>query len=224
MLIRHRQYLADNLWLTSHEERDGKLRASPLAIGLGLSGGLLGELLLAGRIGCTPDGRLQLTDQSRNAIGDNPLADFVLRDIVKEMSKERHDRVDHVSDWLTSLSTRAEGWVARRLRDQGVVEQVEIRKLFKTETRNTVIHLGDGDAPTSNLRGRLERRETLQDRHIAFAGFALAMNLDSVVLRDTSENAKRYLADLMRNSRQPLRSLIAETDAAIGNPVLTHRG
>lgn len=224
MLIRHRQYLADNLWLTSHEERDGRLRTSSLAVGLGLSGALLGELLLAGRIGCTPDGRLQLTEHSRTATGDNPLADFVLRDIVKEMSKERHDRVDHVSDWLTSLSTRAEGWVARRLRDQDVVEQVEIRKLFRTETRYTVIHLGDGDAPTSNLRGRLERRDPLQERHIAFAGFAIAMNLDSVVLRDTSQNAKRYLSDLMRRTRQPLRSLIAETDAAINSTVLTHRG
>lgn len=223
MLTRHRQYLADNLWLTSHEEKDGKCYISPLALGLGLSGALLAELVLRGKLACTHRGTLTLTDHSRTPVNDDRLADHVLREVVNEMSKPFDDRADHVSAWLNSLCGRADGWVTRRLLAQNVIEPIAHRKLFKTETRHVVIELGDGGAPAANLCGRLERRETLMPHHVAFAAFTIAMGLDKVVLRDTSEMAQRYLEDLMQNLSPPLRCIIAETDTAIANVVLTHR-
>lgn len=223
MLTRHRQYLADTLWLSGHEEKDGRPYTSAPALGLGLAGALLAELVMHRKLDCTPRGTLRLTDQSRIPIHDDPLADHIRHEIVNELSKLPDDRADHVAEWLNSRSERADGWVTRRLVAQGVIEPVEYRKLFKTEIRHCVVELGDGAAPAANLRGRLERGEALKEHQLAFAGFAIAMGLNKVVLRDTSESAQRYLMGLMQNLRQPLRCLIAETDAAVGQAVLTHR-
>ena len=42
--------LADDLYLMAHHELTGKPHLQPRAVGLGLAGGLLGELMLSGSI------------------------------------------------------------------------------------------------------------------------------------------------------------------------------
>lgn len=234
MAVRHRQYLADNLWLISHEERNGKPYVSPLSLGLGLAGCLLAELVMYGRVTVDADGRLKLANDDDTRliarrdpapIHDDGLADAMLKRVIREARKPREEQALLISPWLNSLSGQAEPWVAKRLRDQGVIVQFEHRKgLFKRAIGHYVHDLGDGMAPLENLKGRLRRGETVAHHHVALAGFAIAIGLDKQLLRDTTPAAQTYLEDLLKGLPKPLRSLIAETNAAVGNAVMTHRG
>lgn len=223
MRARHRLYLADNLWLTGHEELYGKCYVSPTALGIGLAGSLLGELVLWNRLDCTPGGQLHVLDPT--AVHDDHLATQVLHRILKEVSRPRDDRATHVSAWLNSLGPFANTWVTKRLTETNVVEPVEYTRRFrKSETRHVVIDVNGGRVPASNLKGRLARREPIREEHLAFAGFALATGLEKQLLRDTSEPDRRYLGSQLAGLRYSLRCLIAETDSAIGNAAFTHRG
>lgn len=44
--------LADDLWLLAHHERSGRTHLQPRAVGPGLAGALLAELVRRGRSGC----------------------------------------------------------------------------------------------------------------------------------------------------------------------------
>jgi hypothetical protein len=48
--------LADDLYLMAHNDISGKPHLQPRAIGLGLAGGLLAELMLVGKIRISPGG------------------------------------------------------------------------------------------------------------------------------------------------------------------------
>ena len=48
--------LADDLYLMAHHEITGKPHLQPRAVGLGLAGALLAELMLVGTICIRPDG------------------------------------------------------------------------------------------------------------------------------------------------------------------------
>lgn len=56
--------LADDLYLMAHHETSGRPLLQPRAAGLGLAGGLLAELILAGAIEISPGG-IAVTDPSR---------------------------------------------------------------------------------------------------------------------------------------------------------------
>ena len=43
--------VADDLWLLGHDDRSGKPQLQPRALGIGLAGALLAELMLAGWVG-----------------------------------------------------------------------------------------------------------------------------------------------------------------------------
>ncbi|HEY5985743.1 MAG TPA: GPP34 family phosphoprotein, partial [Streptosporangiaceae bacterium] len=47
--------VADDVWLLAHHELTGKPYVAPRAVGLGVAGGLLAELLLSGYLGLTHD-------------------------------------------------------------------------------------------------------------------------------------------------------------------------
>src|SRR6266705_720914 len=48
--------VADDVFLLGHDDRSGRPLLQPRALGIGLAGGLLAELMLAGLIGLRPDG------------------------------------------------------------------------------------------------------------------------------------------------------------------------
>jgi hypothetical protein len=220
---RHRLYLADNLWLTSHDERFGKCYVSPVVLGLGLAGALLGELVLWGRLDCTPVGELQLLDSARV---DDSVVNEVLRRIVAEMRKPSDDRTLHVSAWLASLGPFAKKWVTDRLLEAKVIDAVHYEGgwLKKAKTRYVVVDVNGSRIPVSNLTGRLSRREPIGHDQAAFAGLALAVGLEAHLFRDTPESDRAYLEGRLRGLPSSLRCLVAETDAAIGNAALSYRG
>jgi hypothetical protein len=108
--------LADDLYLMAHHERTGRPLLAPRAAGLGLAGGLLGELLLADALGiCRGD---VITGP---APPDDVLADAILSQVAGEAAPRS------VADWLAVLSRTAHGGVARRLEQAGYLVAVEAR-------------------------------------------------------------------------------------------------
>src|SRR5215472_4482054 len=97
-----------------HHEITGKPYVQPRAQGLGLAGGLLAELMLAGHIGLWHEGVVAV---GRTAPED-ALADRLLGLMANE--RERHP----VRDWLVFLGRTAAEDVARRLEGAGYLTRV----------------------------------------------------------------------------------------------------
>src|SRR5215831_14383163 len=66
--------VADDLYLLGHEERSGKPLLQPSALGTGLAGALLAELMLVGWIGLRQDGAVMITrDAPQRAVRQHAL-------------------------------------------------------------------------------------------------------------------------------------------------------
>jgi hypothetical protein len=86
--------LADDIYLLAHHEVSGKPFLQPRAIGLGVAGGLLAELVLIGAIRVTGD-RVMVTDRVRPQDGlMRAVHIYLLRE------RQRHG----ARDWLTFLA------------------------------------------------------------------------------------------------------------------------
>lgn len=101
--------LADDLYLIAHHELTGRPHLAPRAVGLGLAGALLAELVLAHAITVETG---TVTSVWPGQAGD-PLTAAVAGQIVSE-SPQRP-----VADWLAFLAHTAPGDVAARLAQAG---------------------------------------------------------------------------------------------------------
>jgi anti-sigma regulatory factor (Ser/Thr protein kinase) len=97
--------VADDLYLMAHHEVSGKPYVQPRALGLGLAGGLLAELMLAGNISLWHEGVVV----AGHAAPEEGLARHVLSLLTGE--HEHHP----IRDWLLFLARTAAQDVARRL-------------------------------------------------------------------------------------------------------------
>src|SRR5262245_7797119 len=97
--------LADDLFFVVHDDRTGRPRLLPRAIGLGLAAGLLGELMLVGRLAMT-DGVLAVAD-------DRPPRDAVIHALLDQVIVERPSH--GLRTWLAFFSRAAAEQVAKRL-------------------------------------------------------------------------------------------------------------
>ena len=105
--------LADDLYLMAHHEVTGKPFVQPRALGTGLAGGLLAELMLGASISLRPDGAVL---PGRTWSGDE-LARHV-RDLIAA-EREPHP----VGEWLLFLARTAANDVAGRLERSGYLTQ-----------------------------------------------------------------------------------------------------
>jgi Golgi phosphoprotein 3 (GPP34) len=96
--------LADDLYLMAHHEVTGRPLLQPRAVGLGLAGALLAELMLAGQIRIWPDG-IVTADSA-------PPEEWLARDVLGLMlgERERHP----ARDWLVFLARTAASDVSVR--------------------------------------------------------------------------------------------------------------
>ena len=101
--------LADDLYLVAHHEQTGKPHLQPRALGLGLAGGLLAELMLSRSIRLWR-GRVMAADAS-------PPGDGLARSVLGQVAGER----EHLPprDWLLYLARTATVDVAGRLEQAG---------------------------------------------------------------------------------------------------------
>ncbi|HEY5989928.1 MAG TPA: GPP34 family phosphoprotein [Streptosporangiaceae bacterium] len=102
--------VADDVWLLAHHELSGKPYVAARAVGLGLAGGLLAELLLSGYLGLTRNRALMADDRGVPRDG-------LARQVHGLVARE-HQPVP-VRDWLAYLARTATRDVAARLEVSG---------------------------------------------------------------------------------------------------------
>lgn len=219
---RARLYLADNLWLIAHHEYSGKSHVSDRALAFGLAGSLLGELVLHNKLTLSPRADLVLTTTEPPTEG---LARKVHSLIAAEQARPRGVQVTQTRDWLVYLSEFAAGWTVRRLVHAGYVEKVHGRRalgLVRT-THHQVTDVNHAILPAVGIASRLTRRQPIPAFDVAFAGFALVTGLEKQLLLDVDTGGRTYLRRLLGGLPKSLGSLVAETESAIGDAVLSHR-
>jgi hypothetical protein len=206
--------LADDFWFVSHHDVTGRSRLGPGAVGLGLGGALLGELVLS-RCVAVINGRLRVQN-------GGPPRDAVAHIIVEQLRAEpEHD----LRTWLTHLGRDAEGMVAARLLRAGLVTSHQDRRLLRT----TVVHR-PVDASFAFWRSaRLKQvlaggggRPDWQD--IMLAGLVHSTGLFRAVLWEDTAAGTAYLRRCLSGAEPSIRDIIAQVAVLIGDAVLTTRG
>jgi hypothetical protein len=204
--------VADDLYLMAHHEATGRPYLHPRALGLGLAGALLAELVLSGnaRIG---RGAVVITRQS-------PPGDGLARIIQGELLKQ--GRWHSTQDWLALLARTSTDAVANRLARSGYLRQAEPQRWRRAPAWRPA----DPDcafAALIRVKAALEPSRPHDDRSVVLAGLATACGLGSRLLPYGPPNARRCLEDKIMQLDGSLRDLVAHTQAAVDAAALSHR-
>jgi hypothetical protein len=204
--------LADDLYLIAHSDVTGRPCLQPRALGLGLAGGLLAELMVAGQINARPRA-VVATDL---APPEDRLAARVLRVIAAERGKYP------AGEWLPFLARAAAGDIAARLGAAGYLSQVPSRRPW----RGPRWVPADSDcafAALTRARAALDPARPLTPPAAALAGLAAACGLGPRLLAYAPPRNRRSPEEAAAALPAGLRYLIAQTRAAVDRALLTHR-
>lgn len=201
--------VADDLYLMAHHEVTGKPFVQPRALGTGLAGGLLAELMLGASISLRPDGALL---PGRTWPGDE-LARHV-RDLIAA-EHEPHP----VWEWLLFMARTAANDVAGRLERSGYVTRSGGRR---RPERWVPVDPDWAFSPLLRVRSALDPARPLSAHGAVLAGLAAACGL-SFRLTQYLPPPGRRLEEALGQLNPRLQELIAQTQAAVDSAVLSHR-
>lgn len=202
--------VADDLYLLAHHDVSGKPFLQQRALGLGLAGALLAELVLVAALRAGPGGLV--------ATGGVRVPDQLGRSVIALVLGEREPLA--VQDWLHFLARGAADQVARRLERAGYV--VAGRRRWRGE-RWIPVNADCAFAPLIRVRAALDPARPAGEASVALAGLALACGLGFRVLPFGPVEGRRWLDDAVRRLGPDLREMIAQTQAAVDGAVLSHR-
>lgn len=203
--------VADDLYLIAHDDVTGRPLLHPRALGLGLAGGLLAELMLLDGLWLSR-GLVVMNDVSMVA---DEMASRVLGLLLSE--RELHP----VGNWLAFLGRTAAADVATRLARTGYLEQACPRRLRR---RGQWIPADPDCAFASLGRARPAMESTRAPAYSAvLAGLAVGCGLGPRLLPYGPPDARHCLAESQTRLAPDLRELIAQTQAAVDKAVLAHR-
>jgi hypothetical protein len=204
--------IADDLYLLAHHDVTGRPFLQPRALGAGLAGALLAELVLAGTI--------RVLDDQIHVAGPLPadgLADHIAQQLLGE--HQWHP----ARDWLAFLTSTAEQDVAVRLARAGYLTQVSSRRPWRP-ARWVPADSDAAFAPLIRIRIVLDPARTATVPDVALAGLAAACGLGSRIVQYGRSGARHRLDEAVRYLQPPdLRELIACTQSAVDSAVLSHR-
>lgn len=204
--------LADDFFLAAHDDVTGKMRLTDRGVGIGLAGALLAELVLFRKITLQ---RAHVLVIDRRPVPD-ALAHLVLEDVLGEPEPRA------VRDWLRYLGRNAYELVGQRMVREGLVRLAETRR-FRRPAGFRPVDLNAAAWPMVRLAQKLGRREQLMLPDIVLAGLIGATGLDRYLRAEAITEIIDYRSHLVSGLPAPLRVLVAETEAAIGDAVLHHR-
>ena len=204
--------LADDLYLLAHHEVTGKPHLQPRAVGLGLAGALLAELMLSGNAYLRPD-RIAVTDRSPPEEG---LARSVLGLLVSE--PEQHAP----RDWLLFLARTAAEDVARRLEQSGYLTRISSRRPWRGE-RWVPVDSDCAFAPFLRVKSALDSSRPVTAQNAVLAGLAAACGLGRHLALYLPPKAHHRLQEAAQQLHPSLQDLIAQTQAAVDSALLSHR-
>ncbi|MDM4718357.1 GPP34 family phosphoprotein [Micromonospora sp. WMMA1363] len=203
--------IADEFFLIAHNDIRGKAKLHPAATGLGLAGGLLGELVLYGHV-TVSDGLVTIVDR-------RPPVDALAHTVLDQLIGE--PRHQSARTWLSFLAQTATAAVGERLARAGVLRRQEGRRLLRTTVSYVPIDPNTAAWPATRMRVLLERSEpppTLSDALLL--GLIAAAGLSREVLWTAAPGAHHRLAGLVAALPPPLKELVVHTEAAVGAAVL----
>jgi hypothetical protein len=203
--------VADDLFLMAHDDVTGRPFLQPRAIGLGLAGGLLAELLLPGQ--------LRLRDGLVVAGAPGPPASEVADGVLSLVASERE--MHPVGDWLAFLARTAAAGVTARLAAAGYLDQVPPRR----PRRGGQWVPADpycAFAPLGRARPALESAAA-PAYGVVLAGLATGCGLGPRLLPLGPPDARHRLDQALARLPPGLRELITQTQAAVDKAVLAHR-
>lgn len=212
--------LADDLWLLAHDDATGKPLLHSRALGAGLAGALLAELMFAGAIQVRHDRIRVITPDRPDGKWSQP-GDDLGRTILGVLRGEpgRHP----VRDWLTFLGITAGEDVARRLGRAGYLAEASSRWPW----RGTRWVPTDPDrafaAPMIQVKTVMAEPRSGKVSAVVLTGMAIACGLGPHMLPYGPPGARRNAESSVRILHPGLRELIAQTQAAVDGALLSHR-
>jgi len=209
--------LADEFFLTAHDDVSGKPRLADRLLGLGLAGALLGELAMQDRIDLRA-GAVSVVERTGTASAPSEALGARMFEYLRA---EEHP----VRTWLAFFAQTARDDVAARLVDAGLVARHGRKRPWQaggwTPTSANAAVL-----PAAQLVTRLVRGRPLSEQQTVLAGLLRATGLDQAVLweaRHSAPDAVRHLGEAVAALKPPLAELIGQTQAAVGAAVASHR-
>lgn len=204
--------IADDLYLLAHDDVTGRPFLQTRALGTGLAGALLAELMFAQAVWVRAD-RLQFTYRG---LTPDDLGRHVLSLLLAE--GESHP----LRDWLLFLGASAEENVALRLEHAGYVMTANSRVPWRKQRKIPA----DSDcafAALIRVKAVLERGRPATVSDVVLSGLALACGLGTRVLPFGPPEARSNIDAAVRKLDPALRELIAQTQAAVDSALLSHR-
>ncbi len=202
--------VADDLYLMAHHEVTGRPYLHPRAIGLGLAGGLLADLVLAGKIRIWPDW-VGPADRI-------PPRDELAAAVLALVLSERHP----ARDWMAYLARSAARDVAMRLERQGYLTISWSRRPWRTDRWVPVDH-DCAFAPLFRAQTALDPSKSATMTSVVLAGLAAACGLGPRLLPYGPRRARHCLAEAIQQLAPDLREVIAQTQAATDSLLLSAR-
>jgi hypothetical protein len=210
--------LADQFFLIAHEDRTGRSRLHPRATGLGLAAGLIGELVMQGRIRAL-EGELFV-------VNPEPPGDALSHGVLDLLLAQPQHR--ELRTWLTFLAQDAAERVGERLIRSGVVEPVTRRRLLGSQT---LYLLRDSDQRNAaawlqvRLANILVQGRVVDLADQALAGLVVATGLTRHVLWNSTVHRPglTHLHTVVEALPSDLRELVDHTEAAIGTVLAAGR-
>ena len=204
--------VADDLYLLGHEEGSGKPLLQPAALGTGLAGALLAELMLVGWIGLRQDSAVMITrDAPHGAVQQYAL--------LKRIADKPEPQP--VRSWLRLLAHSAAQDVALRLEEAGYLEHVRGRVPWR-QGRWVPVNPDWAFAPVLRARAALDPARPLTAHSAALAGLTVACGL-GFKLTEHQTQAGRSVQDAVVHLGPGIQEVIAQTEAAVENAVMSYR-
>jgi hypothetical protein len=210
--------LFDELMLLSIDEENGSsLPSISDNLALGMSGSLLAELALRGKLRASESHRIELKDTSQ-------AGDEILDEALEQM--QLSDQPRKVTYWIKHFCDEP-----KKLR-QRLVERLEANGIVKQEEKSLTWVIPYADSPEENasakfvLKSRL-RKSVLTDEELDLHDLALlslvkACNLLNLVFtKDERKMARRRIYELMVSNtlKDPEYQAIQEIEAAVESQV-----
>jgi len=206
--------VADDLYLMAHDDRTGKPQLQPRALGIGLAGALLAELMLAGCIGLRRDSAVVI-------VSDVPRETVMRHALLKQVADEPGPQP--VQAWLRFLARGAARDVALRLEQAGYLEHVR-SWIPGRQGRWIPVDPDWAFAPMLRVRSALDPARPVTPHAAALTGLAAACGLSFRLDQyQYQTQADRSIQDAVAALGPGLRELITQTQTAVDSTVLSHR-
>lgn len=207
--------LADDYFCLLLDEHAGTAKLAPRVAGVGLASALLAELVIPG---------YAVVDETTIVALDVQRPEDPLTRQVHELLLARPQHRDP-GIWISFLARESFTEVGERLARQGVVTPTRKRRLTGTRTVYQPVDLSGVAWPGIRIAQQLSGDTELTLSDLTCAGLAVATGLINQVLWDPELHApaRANLPAALALLPQPVATLLARTETAVADAVLTNR-